>query len=671
MKVFILSIIIIALVNISYSQEYKYGKVSKVELMEKFNPKDSSASATILYKKHRVYYLYNKEKGFEVVTEIVQKVKIYNQGGFDYATSEISLYKGDSEEEKVTGLKGVTYNIENGEIIESKLGKGGIFKEELSKYRNQTKFTMPNIKEGSVIEFKYDIRSPFSHNIDEIPFQYKIPVKRIEVVVEIPEYYGFNPRTKGYLPFSPKTSKKKGSITFNNKQRSGGGGFNTTKTSFSTTKVDYITNISTINLNDVPALKDEKYVNSINNYRASIKYELAHTKFPNSYFESYTNSWDDVVDKIYKYDDFGGELAKTNYFKSDIDALINGVSSNTERIALIFNYVKSKMNWNNYTGYTCSDGVRKAYKDNVGNVAEINLMLTSMLRYAGLDANPTLVSTRSHGIPLFPTREGFNYVVCAVNIEGGNILLDATNKYAYPNILPERALNWFGRIIKKDGSSLQIDLMPVKKSKEMATIFYSLSDDGTANGKIRNQFSDQNALRFRGNYTGVDEDDYLEKMENKYGGIEISDYEVKNMKDLSKLVTESYSFSFENAFEAIGDKLYMSPLLFLTEDENPFKSEKREYPVDYSYPRFSKYMVNIQIPEGYQVETIPEAMAMGLPDNLGVFKYNISSKGNSIQVIINQEINSAIIPPRYYIALKEYYSKLVQKETEKIVLSKI
>jgi hypothetical protein len=52
----------------------------------------------------------------------------------------------------------------------------------------------------------------------------------------------------------------------------------------------------------------------------------------------------------------------------------------------VFNHVKN-LKWNGYYGYSCNDGVKKKYKDKTGNVAEINLMLTAMLRYANLNAN--------------------------------------------------------------------------------------------------------------------------------------------------------------------------------------------------------------------------------------------------------------------------------------------
>ena len=74
-----------------------------------------------------------------------------------------------------------------------------------------------------------------------------------------------------------------------------------------------------------------------------------------------------------------------------------------------FNFLKSKVKWNGFYGKYTDKGVRKAYKDRVGNVAEINLILTSMLRFAGLNANPVLVSSRGNGIPIFPTTNGFDY----------------------------------------------------------------------------------------------------------------------------------------------------------------------------------------------------------------------------------------------------------------------
>ena len=123
--------------------------------------------------------------------------------------------------------------------------------------------------------------------------------------------------------------------------------------------------------------------------------------------------------------------------------------------------------------------------------------------------------------------------------------------------------------------------------------------------------------------------------------------------------------------DVVSDKLYFSPFFHMVTDENPFKLEKREYPVDFGFPWTDKYVINIAIPEGYKVESLPTPMALALPKNLGSFKYQIQENGPSISVTASVAVNAAIISPVDYEALKEFYRQMVEKETEKVVLSKI
>ena len=117
--------------------------------------------------------------------------------------------------------------------------------------------------------------------------------------------------------------------------------------------------------------------------------------------------------------------------------------------------------------------------------------------------------------------------------------------------------------------------------------------------------------------------------------------------------------------------MYFSPLLHFGMKENPFKQEEREYPVDFGFPTNDKYSVNIAIPDGYQIESLPAQVALSMPDNYGSFKYMISNTDNLIQVVVSLDINSAIIPSDDYSTLKEFFKKVVEKENEKVVLKKI
>jgi hypothetical protein len=328
------------------------------------------------------------------------------------------------------------------------------------------------------------------------------------------------------------------------------------------------------------------------------------------------------------------------------------------------------MNWNKYNSYSCDAGVKKAYLDKTGNSAEINLMLVSMLRFVGLDANPVLVSTRANGIALYPSRIAYNTVIASALVDGKLILLDATSKYSAPNVLPLRDLNWFGRIIRKDETSDMIDLMPNFSSQDLVNMLVSIDTKGQVSGKIREQYLDYDALRFRENYSGVSKETITEKMEKRNSGLEVSEYEL-NDKDLGEPVVEKYSIKDSNEADVIGDKIYFSPLLQFTTKENPFKQEKREYPVDFSFPSKDKYMFNITIPEGYQVENLPKPIALAMDKGYGNFSMAIANTNNQIQITVNLSINTSIIPADDYDTLKEFFKKVIEKENEKIVIKKI
>lgn len=648
------------------AQKQELGKVTIEELSEKACPSDTSAVAAILFSIGKTYFRYSDSRGFETVTEKSAKIKIYKKEGYDLANQEMRFYVGGNSDEKADVSKAVTYNLVNGKIEKTKLSNEGEFTEKVNKYWSKKKITLPNVKVGSIIEFKFEVVSSYI-DIDPWQFQSYVPVLYSEFTSAVPEYYVFNNRIKGFLIPKTETETTTRTVTVSSKERTGtvvsSTKFYNDSFSYRETRTKYV-------LENIPALKEENFVNNINNYRAGILHELISIRYPNEPFKNLSTNWETLVKSIYENDEFGSELNKTGYFEKDIDALLNGITVQNERIAAIFQYVKSRMNWNEYNGYYCDSGVKKAYNDRTGNVAEINLMLTAMLRYAGFQANPIILSTRSNGIAIFPSKSAYNYVIAGLELNGQIVLLDATGKYSLPNVLPIRDLNWIGRIIRKDGTSSEIDLMPVSNSKDVINIMANIKENGEVSGKVRDQYLDYNAFVFREENNAVAKDSYVEKLEKRHRGLEVVDYEVQNSTDLGKPLIENYGFTSTNSVEQIGDKLYVSPFLFFTKTENPFKQEKREYPIDFVFPNQVKYNISLIIPQGYTVELLPAGKLVSMPDNLASFKYNITNTGNQIQVLYSFDINQAIIGAEYYEELKVFYKEIVDKQTEKIVLKK-
>ena len=653
------------------AQNYKFGKVSKAELEEQFYPKDSSANAAVLFKDRRTYFQYSKGIGFSVITEVHERIKIYNKEGYDWATKEIRYYtSSSSKSEKVILSAAKTYGLEDGKVKSYKFKKGKVFLEKENKYWSKKIFTMPNLTEGCVVEWKYKLISPYK-SIDKLNFQYSIPIKRVQCKIEIPEYYIFNLKSLGFEPVRSNKSTKRGAITITNKSRSKGVGMSATKTSFSSHEIEYLINVLEVSRNFMPALKEESYVNNINNYRTSIKYELSAVNWPNEIIKYFSKSWDDVAKTILARSSFGGEMNKKSYFKKDLDLLRVSSKNKQELLNNIFNFVKNKVKWNGYKGLYTDKGVKSAYKNGTGNIAEINLILTAMLREAGIAANPVLVSTRSNGVPVFPTIDGFNYVVVGVEKMGDLLLLDASEKYSVPNSLPFRTMNWKGRIVRDDKTSNWVPLIPKKHAKKEYMVTVVLNDDEEITGFVRTKYSNKAALQYRKSNNAFSDDELLEEVDEKYKNIDVSLVKLKFKEDVYKPVIESMKFSSEDLLEEINGDVFLKPLLFLGETTNPFKMKQRVYPIDYGAPWTNNYAISIKIPENYKVVSVPESVKLVLKEDMGHFVIQVKEQNGSISVKASLSINTGMIPASDYELLKDFYNKMLKKMNEKIVLEKV
>ena len=627
------------------AQKHELGKVTIDELKEKVCPRDTSAVAAILFKKGFTRFDLDPEGHFSLYTEINYKIKIYKKEGLKYSNQKGEYYVGGNNDEVVFFSNACTYNLVDDKIVKTKLKSESEFKESVNENWKERKITLPAVKEGSIIEFTYILKSPYLSNLNDWYFQSEIPINYVEYSVTIPKYFEYRTVITGYqkieLKSEPVLSSRHGEVEH------------------------------TYTKSNVPALVEEDYVNNIKNYTSILKFELASIEYPNRSKENIALDWEGAVKKIYDNENFGQQLKKNSYFEEDLKPLLQGVTTQDDKIKIIFNYVKSRMTWNNEYGYYCKEGVKNAYTTKVGNVAEINLMLTAMLRFADIDANPVLISTRNNGVSIFPSRTSFNYVIAAVEIENDLILLDATSKIAFQNIIPKRALNWFGRIIRKEGSSKQVELTPKFVSKENVNAIIDLSYEGKLMGKVRNQYTDYLAFSFREKYAKTEENSYLEKLEKNYGNIEINDYKLTNIDDLNNPVSETYTFNANNSVEIIGNKMFFSPLLFFAENVNPFKQEKREYPIDFIFPMEDKYVLTINIPKGYAVESLPKPIVLSMNENIANLKFLITNTDTQIQVSCSMKINWSVVPAEYYEELKAFFGEVIKKENEKIVLKKI
>jgi hypothetical protein len=642
------------------AQSYELGKVTLSELQEKVNQKDTSAPAAILFKKGRTFFTYNEDKGFIANHVYEFKIKIYKKEGLSWANQQVRYYIGyeNISEDRLEFSDGITYNLENEKIVKTKLDNQGSFKKKINKYWNEKAITLPSVKVGSIIEYKYILKSENIVRFPDFEFQYQIPVNYFEYKMEIPEVYIYKPILIGSYSIETDAKLVSGHQTYENKHNQ-------------SSSLSYRQINSVYKGKDIPALVNEPYISNVENYKGTIQHELERIRYTDKPDKDFTVTWEGVATNIFKNDKFGKELNVKKFLLDDVKRLLQNVESQNERLNIIFKFVQNKMNWNEVNDYDTEKGVEKAYLDQTGNVAEINFILINMLQLAGIEANPVLVSTIENGVPAYPTRTGFNYVITAAEIDGKQILLDATHKYTIPNILPLNVLNWKGRLIKIDGTSKEIDLMPVTLSRNYSNILVKMDGSGKMDGKVRIQKTDYDAYDFRIQNANKNQENYLEKLEQQLGDLKITDYKIENEKtNLINPISESYSFTSENQTEIVGDKMLVNALLFFTRSKNPFTQEKRQNPIYFGYPSQEKFNLNIEIPEGYSVESMPKPIRISSENKEIVFTFITSNVDNKIQISCSKEIYNSIFAADQYDGLKDLFQKMIVSQNEKIVLKK-
>ncbi len=648
------------------AQAFKLGRIDQDDFRLSEKNKDTAAPALILDHNRETHFEYSESKGWLIVSEIQERIMILNKEGLEYATKKVSAYKNDGEKEQVSQIEGYTYTLKDNHVNSEKLKKDAIFDRLESEHWDAYSWTMPGVSPGAIIEWQYTLTSPF-WKIDDLEIQADIPTLHYGALIRFPTIFKFNRLKKGYFDITPKTIFKKAVMGVSVGVNTGYGRSSINSRQGSLT---YTEQRDTYTIDDIPALKIENFVNNLDNYRYTVVYELSSVNYGNGEEKKYATSWDEVAKAVFDNKRFGKQLEGTKFLKNETELIKKQGSGPDLLTKNAFQFIRDNYSWNGDYGKYVIDDLKDVWQRRTGNVAEINLMLIALLRNCGVDANPVLLSTKRHGIPMFPTLEGFNYVIVGVQLEEGLILLDATEKMSAPNMLPPRDYNWEGRLVKKNGTSKAVDLYPKKPAETDQLLTFSFGDNGVLKGKLNRRYTSLQGMAYRMEAKDQSNEDRRLILSQEFGVDDITDLEVKNIDQNDSPITESFNFEMENGYDKVGDRIFISPLLFLRLAASPFKTEKRGYPIDFDYPFSVVKIVNMQLPEGYSVDQLPEPINIAFDDGMGSFYYNIRSTGKSLSLNVRFVINKAIIPVTAYEGLKKIYDQRVAKENEKIVLTK-
>jgi hypothetical protein len=586
---------------------------------------------------YSIFYVHEKRR---------TRIHILDADGLSYAKIKIR-FRARNRFESVEKISGITYNPnEEGEVSKTPLDKKDIVTRTVDKNNSETIFEMPGVKQGSVIEYSYEVIRQSFEAVSPWYFQHEIPTVISNYSIDIPDYFEFN----AVLHVSEKMDKKKENtssvITLDDGH-----------------SLQFTGIRSTYLMENLPGLDKEAFMSSRNDCWQQIRFRLSKINSPSSLAAPVLSTWRSLTQTLLNDNDFGGQLSELVVGVPKIKYAKKG---DYEKMCAVYAQVKKQVQWNGEYTFLSLQGVNKTWKSGKGSSGDINLLLINCLRKAGLNAVPILASTHENGRidTLVPLLEHFNQVLAKVVIKGRQYVLDASNSLLPPGLLPPNIIR--NHVMELDNNRPRFMTLTDTVSKAVRNVVVMGSIDSSAVIHATAVIKDHGYSRV--GCLKAWEDDKEEFKKSRYENVTIGKLTFENAENDSLPLIQNISFATQPS--ATGDNRTLQFSLLPEFRENPFVAKRRQSNIDFYYPREYYVQELFQLPSGYEVTNQPGKSVVVFHDNSIVMKRTLAYDAGSLNVRISIEFKRSFYPKEEYEGLKDFYKKMFDLLDEPIVLKK-
>lgn len=627
---------------------------------------DTAAAAVVLYEKgSSTVYTTHREIRNERIIRSVIKVHT-SEGAADMGNVVITTINVGGRNVEVKKIKGTVYNLEGNKVVKQELGDATIFRGKLTRYVDQVKFSLPNVRPGSIIEYSYIIDEPLSYNIDSWTFDGAYPKLHSEFEVSAPKGLVLSKITQNTPYFVPLASPDK--ITESQQPNA----YYTQTEGYAFGEASYVQRWVR---KKVPAMHPEPYVSCADNYKEHVDVQITEVRIGSmSFVKDCLNTYEKVNERLYESFHFYQPLIHVHTAVSDkVKELTAGLESPEAKARAIFHFVRTTISTpeRSYVFYTNSNP-DEVLKEQQGSRADANMLLIGMLKKAGLDAEPVLVSTGDHIRPLpeFPLMDRYNMVVCLLTMNGRQYFLDASDKYQPFGVMSRDCYNGYARMIAVKGAPLRIEPEAYQRRKKVF-VRSEVSESGAYKLRISQSYDYDNAMRLRGEWTKDSSTvrKYASALaENCFVPARVESYEVKNLGNADTVLGLDIVLNLDWPSD---DRIYLTPQFINSLAENPLKAAQRQYPVELEGCSDEAYFLMLRLPEGLDIEELPQSEKVILDDK-DSYQYLINYDAASRTVSVNSrlQMNKTVFQPAEYEPLRSLFDKMLLAQKKTIVLKK-
>lgn len=631
-------------------QNVRFGTFQNSELSSTRYEPDTLAEAVFLFDVGKSFFEFDANEGRTYLHFIRRyKIKILSKAGFDWANVEIALRKSEDKMDELRTVQAITYTMENGLTRTTRLDQNAVFKEDRNAGWRIMKFAMPDVQVGSVIEVQYEVKSPFVFFFQDWEFQKSIPVIYSEYTAAMVPFYNYSFLLQGRNKFDSQTSTEGVS-----EQTIAG--------------VKFRDMLYTFVIENLAAFRSEPFITCPDDYRIKLNFQLCEFISPEGSKTNYLSTWPKFCNNMLSNEFFGGKIKAVVGKCKTLLKEMTLPDSLADKTTFVYDWVVSGFNWNGQFDKYSDVKVAELLKTRKGSAADINLFLVGMLRAAGVEAYPVLISTRDHGKFKVdaPFDFFFNYVVAAARINGQYRLLDATEPTIGFGNVPSRCINERGFLIRTKKEFDWVNLNDGWTSMKKYTLGLTpvLGAD-SCDCQVRIVADGHFAM------------DARETMHSRRSELEQSllSAELSLVEQVTLFNEKDPLLPFEAEFKAKiqqnleGDVLLLKPFLGFQNTGNPLKKATRLYPIDLIYKQGKSFDVTIRIPEGYELSSMPTVPTIDDVNFRLSYNYVVEDK-NNLSIKASYEFKKEIYEATVYEQLKNYFRMIDQVFNQTVVLVK-
>lgn len=607
------------------------------ELAMKDNPLSPGSSAMILYREMITVDPESSESHY-------MRIKVFTEAGRKWANVEIPYPKGRF---RITDVKARTVHAD-GTIVNFE-GQGFdklVVKTKRVSFLAKT-FTLPDVQVGSILEYRYTIRwDPNVLYATKWLVQHDLFTRKARFSVR-PYLAGYN--FKG-IPFLP--------ISLGNLHQQSDG----------TVELE---------VQNVPGVAEEDYMPPSDEVRARVLFY-------------YTTQGQETADQFWKregtewYEVVEGFIGKRNRVQDAASSFASGADSPEAKLRKLYARVQQIRNLSYERSKSEAEQKQENLKDNqsvedvlkhgYGYRSEINRLFVALARASGFEATVVRIAERDDNFfhHEFLDASQLTGEVALVRQGAQDLYLDPGTPHCPFGLLAWEKTGVKGIKLDKDGGAFVLTPNPAAtEALEQRRATVRLDEDGTLTGALQITYNGQEALAHRLDAMDTDEAGRRKAIEDEIKGLLPSTAELKlgNINGLEASegpVTVEATVEISGFGTSTGRRLLLPLALFQFNNRHPFSYAQRTNPVYFRYPFEEKDEVDLEIPAGSQVESLPaprEAQAA-----FGDYEVSRDQQANHVRLHRHLLIGGVLFKTVYYEALRGFYEKVTAGDGDQVVM---